>query len=49
MTMLKALLPEMTLTDYLYQERREEHDLPALETAFTHRYNDTKSTEKSTK
>ena len=40
---------ETTLTDYMYQERREEEDLPALKTAFTHRYNDSRTTEKSTK
>ena len=33
----------MTLTDYMYQEKREEEDLPALKTALTHRYNDTKT------
>ena len=30
----------MTLTDYMYQERREEEDLPALKIALTLRYND---------
>ena len=30
----------MTLTDYMFQEEREEEDLPALKTASTHGYND---------
>ena len=30
----------MTLRDYMYQEKREEEDLPVLKTALTHRYND---------
>ena len=43
-TMLKTLhLPETTLTDYMYQEKKEEQDLPALKTALTHRYNDSKT------
>ena len=28
------------LTDYMYQEKREEEDLPALKTTLTHRYDD---------
>ena len=35
----KAYIPEMTLTDNMYQEKREEKDLPALKTALTHRFN----------
>ena len=27
-------MPEKTLTDFMYQEKREEEDLPALKTAF---------------
>ena len=38
MTMHKAL------TDYMYQEKREEEDLPALKTALTHRYDSNSST-----
>ena len=34
----------MTLTDYMYQEKSGEEDLPASETALTHRYNDSKTT-----
>ena len=37
----------MTLTDYMCQEEREEEELPAVKTALTHRYNDSKTTEKS--
>ena len=36
----------MTLTDYMYQERREEKDSPALKTVLTHRYNDSDYIEK---
>ena len=35
----------MTLTDYMYQEKKEEEDLPALKTALKHRY-DSKTTQK---
>ena len=41
MTMHKALHPK---DDYMYQERSGEEDLPALETALTHRYNDSRTT-----
>ena len=34
----------MTLKDYMYQEKREEEDLPALKIELTHRYNNTKTT-----
>ena len=37
-------IAEPTLTDYMYQERKEEEDLPALKTALTHRYNNSKTT-----
>ena len=30
----------MTLTDYMYQEKKEEEDLPALKTVLTHPYSD---------
>ena len=30
----------MTLTDYMYQERKGDEDSPALKTMLTHRYND---------
>ena len=36
--------PETTWTDYMYQEKREEEEFPALKTALTHRYNDSKTT-----
>ena len=39
----------MTLIDYMYQEKKEEEDLPTLKTVFTHKYNDLKTTEKSAK
>ena len=38
-----------TLTDYMFQEKREEEDLPAWKTALTHRYNDSKTIYKNTK
>ena len=44
MTMYKALHPEMILTDYIYQEKKAEEDLPALNTVLTHRYNNLKIT-----
>ena len=37
----------MTVTDYKYQEKKEEEDSPALEIALTHYYNDLKATYKS--
>ena len=37
-------IPETKLTDNMYQERREEENLPALKTALTHRYNDPRIT-----
>ena len=46
MTMLYN--PETTLTDYMFQEKREEEDLSALKTALTHRYNDSKTIYKNT-
>ena len=33
-------IPEMTLTDYMCQEERDEADLLALKIALTHQYND---------
>ena len=30
------------LTDYMYKEKKEKEDLPALKGALTHRYNDLK-------
>ena len=44
MTMHKALHPRKTWTYYMYQEKREEEDLPASKTALTHRFNDSKTT-----
>ena len=38
---------EMTLTDYMCQEKKEEEDLPPLKTALTHQYKDLKTTYKS--
>ena len=34
------------LTDYMFQEKREEEDLPALKTALPHQYNDLKTVQK---
>ena len=33
-------IPETTWTDYMYQEKRKEEDMPASKTALTHPYND---------
>ena len=41
---IRHYIPEMTLTDYMCQEKNEEKNLPALKTALTHRYNDSKTT-----
>ena len=45
MTMHKALHPGDVLTDYMYQERMEGDDLPALKSVLTDRYNDSKTTQ----
>ena len=37
------------LTDYMFQEKKEEEDLPALKIALTHQYNDSKTIYKNTK
>ena len=37
-------IPEMTLTDYIYLEKREGEDSPASGTALTHQYNGPKTT-----
>ena len=49
MTMHKALHPETTLTDYMFLEKMGKEDLPALKTALSHRYNDSKTIYKNTK
>ena len=36
--------PEMLLTVYMYQGKKEEVDLSALKTVLMHRYNDLKTT-----
>ena len=43
MIMHKALQPRSTLIDYMFQEKREEEDLPVLKTALMHRYNYSKT------
>ena len=48
MTTHMHYIPETTLTDYKYQEKKEEEDLQASKTALTHRYNDSKTIEKNT-
>ena len=48
MTMLKALHLRDDV-DYMFQEKREEEDLPALKTALMHQYNDSKAIYKNTK
>ena len=37
-------MSEITLTDYMFQEKKEEDDLLALKITLTHRYNDLKTT-----
>ena len=37
-------MQEMTLTDYMSQEKKEEEDLRAVKTALTHQYKDLKTT-----
>ena len=46
MTKQKALHPRDDVTDYIYQERREEEDLSGSKTALTHRYNDSRTAQK---
>ena len=42
-------IPEIMLTDYKYQEKKEEEDLAALKTALTHKVDDSMTTSKRTK
>ena len=42
-------IPGTTLEDYMYQGKREEEDFPALKTALTHRYDESKTALKNTK
>ena len=42
-------MPETTLTEYMFQEKREEEDLPSLKTALAHPYNNSKTIYKNTK
>ena len=44
MTMHKTLHPRGGRWQNMYQERKEEEDLPALKTVLTHRYNDSRTT-----
>ena len=37
-------IADTTWTDYMYQEKKEEEDLPASKTALSHPYNDSKTT-----
>ena len=39
-----SYIPEMTLTDFMYQKKKEKEDLPALKIASMHQYNDSKTT-----
>ena len=48
MIMHKALHPRDDVDRYMFQEKMEEEDLPALKTALTHRYNDSKTKYKNT-
>ena len=45
---MRLYITEMTSTDYMCQEKKEEEDFPALKTALTQRYNDLKITQKIT-
>ena len=48
--MHKALYPRDDVDRlYVSRKKKEEVDLPALKTALTHRYNDSKTTKKSIK
>ena len=44
---MRDYILEMTLTDYICQEKKEEENSPVLKTVLTHQYNDLKSTYKS--
>ena len=44
MTMHKYYIQETTLTDYMYQEKREEEDLPVSKITLVHQYNCSKTT-----
>ena len=44
MARIPKSVPKTTRIDYMYQEKREEEDLPASKTALTHPYNDSKTT-----
>ena len=41
--LITMYIPETTLTTYMYQEKREEGDLPALKKALMHQYDDSKT------
>ena len=41
---MSPFTPEMTSTDYMYQEKKGEEDLPALKIALTYQYDDSKTT-----
>ena len=40
---IRYYISETTLKEYMYQEKTEDKDLPALKTALTHRYNDSRT------
>ena len=46
---IRLYISKTTLTDYMFQEKREEEDLPALKTALTYQYNDSKTIYKNAK
>ena len=39
--------PEMTSTDYMFQEKKEKEDFPELKIALMHSYNELKTSSKS--
>ena len=41
-------IADMTMTDYIYPENKEEEELQALKMALTHRYNNKMTTKKGT-
>ena len=43
-TIQRALHLRIMFIDYMYEERREEEDLPALKIALTNRYKDSRTT-----
>ena len=41
---MKPYIPEITMIDYMYKEKKEKEPLPAMKTVLTHRYNESNTT-----